>query len=328
MKTSKAQLHRLIRLVGELKQNRYPNCSSFAKKLREADIDENLNLSCTPKTIQRDVKLLKEEYSAPIGYDSEHNGYYLKHHGWNFEAPLFSENDMVSLLIGAKLAEDITPDPLKSQIGESIAELLTTNNPDFLDTANIDSIIAATGLDVKINTKVFKVVFRCWKLHKTIEITHKTANGEISKRRIDPHVLSYYNKAWYVKAYCHSREDTRVFALHRIIEAEPIDTEFEFDKQMLDGVKGAPFKFEEIKNVKLWCSSKIAGYVMEKALADNKQLISKNADGSLVLTYPYISKLDLIKWVLSEGGNIEIIEPKELRKDLKIKAEKMAKIHQ
>jgi len=172
MNTSKAQLHRLIRLVGELKQNRYPNCTSFAKKLREADIDENLNLSCSAKTIQRDIKLLKEEHNAPIEYDSEHKGYYLKHHGWNFSAPLLNEDFLLSSILGAKVAEDIIPEPLKSQIREAVDAELSVNNPDFLDTALIETFIIASGVKVVIDPKVFKTLFMGWQLRNSVKIKY------------------------------------------------------------------------------------------------------------------------------------------------------------
>ena len=59
MPVSKKQLVRLIRLVAQLKENRYPNCARFAEEMRQADLDENLNLACTPKTIFRDIQTLK-----------------------------------------------------------------------------------------------------------------------------------------------------------------------------------------------------------------------------------------------------------------------------
>ena len=59
MPVSKKQLVRLIRLVAQLKENRYPNCTKFSEEMRQADLDENMNLACTPKTIFRDIQPLK-----------------------------------------------------------------------------------------------------------------------------------------------------------------------------------------------------------------------------------------------------------------------------
>jgi len=45
MPVNKKQLQRLLRLVACLKENRYPNCTSFAQELCKADLTENRNLS-------------------------------------------------------------------------------------------------------------------------------------------------------------------------------------------------------------------------------------------------------------------------------------------
>ena len=73
----------MIRLIALLKANKYPNCTSFCKMLHNADIYENINISCTPKTIYRDIKSLKEDFNAPIEFDASLNGYFLTDQSWN-----------------------------------------------------------------------------------------------------------------------------------------------------------------------------------------------------------------------------------------------------
>ena len=321
---SKKQIQRLLRLIGELKENKYPNCSSFAGKLRNADIDENLNLSCTPKTIQRDIRLLKEEYNAPIDYDSERKGYYLKHHGWNFNAPVLDEEFLLSAILGAKTAESIIPEPIRSQIRSSIDNTLATNNPDFLDTALIDTFIVASGVKVSIDSNIFKTLFLAWQLRNSVKIKYVSHNEDISERMIDPYFLTFYNQAWYVKGYCGLKNDIRIFAIHRISDAELTDYTFETDQTTIKQFKvnHTPFEFEEVENVKIWCSKLISGYVIEQHKI-YKQDVSENEDGSIVVIIPNDVKLDIIKWVLSEGGEARILEPQWLWDEVKKRAEKI-----
>ena len=84
MPIAKKQLLRLFRLVELLKADRYPNCSSFSRKMRQADIEENLNIACTPKTVYRDIMTLKNDFNAPIEFDASRNGYFLTDLSWNF----------------------------------------------------------------------------------------------------------------------------------------------------------------------------------------------------------------------------------------------------
>ena len=84
MPVSKKQMLRIIRMVDLLKSNRYPNCSSFARLMRKVDVDENINIACTPKTVYRDILALKYDFGAPIEFDHSRNGYYLTDQSWGF----------------------------------------------------------------------------------------------------------------------------------------------------------------------------------------------------------------------------------------------------
>ena len=84
MPTNKKQLLRMVRLIALLRANKYPNCTSFCKMLQDADIYENINISCTTKTIYRDIKSLKEDFKAPIEFDASLNGYFLTDQSWKF----------------------------------------------------------------------------------------------------------------------------------------------------------------------------------------------------------------------------------------------------
>ena len=120
MPISKKQLIRFVRLVASLKENRYPNCSSFAAELRKADVNENINIACTPKTVARDIQVLKNDFGAPIKFSAAKNGYYLTKRSWNFSCPQFFEDTAVfSAVLGARVAEHIFPEPLKQDNGRT-----------------------------------------------------------------------------------------------------------------------------------------------------------------------------------------------------------------
>ena len=284
MNINKKQLYRLVKFVGELKENRYPNCKSFSDELQNSDIDDNVNIRCSAKTIQRDIRLLKEYFDAPIEFNAEINGFYLSNHGWDFNVPLYSEEELLASVLGAKFAQDLMPEPIKSEIRRAVDMQLSDNNPDFLDTATISTFIAASGVKVKINPVAFGKLFKAWQHHKSVKIRYKGHNDlKEAERQIDPYVITYYNSAWYVKAYCHLRNEVRVFAIHRISQVELLNTTFDVPTDILkDPIIRQPFEFDEVKNIEIWCSPEIAGYVLERSQA-YKQTYEMNEDGSVNL---------------------------------------------
>lgn len=315
------QIMRLIRIVGELKKNNYPTCSSLKEMFRKIDNNENIDIACSAKTVHRDINLLKEKFNAPIEFDFVKNGYYLKHHGWDFQCPVLPEKDIMSWVIGAKLASDFIPEPLRSQIISSIDRLLLSNNPDFLDTANINSL-TASNLVYKIDPDIFKTVFDGWMNRRSLKITYKTKNGVVSERTVDPHCLTFFDEAWYLISFCHQRNDIRNFAVHRIKKAELLDRTFEFDKKLIASAKKSLTSAGEPVSAEIRCSSEKTGFYKDYAKGQNYK-IKNNDDGSIIFSIPEIEKNHLIRFILSEGGSLKLLKPDNLKKEIKTAAEKI-----
>ena len=320
-------MRRLIMLASELKQNKYPNTKSFAEKLRNLDIDENQNISCAAKTIQRDFKILKEEYDAPIEYDSERRGYYLRHHGWSFQCPIFEEQEIVSAILGARVAEEIFPNPVKTEIRNSTDNLLTENNPEFLDRATIDALIIASGLKVNIDREIFQEVFEAWQTHRAMDIVYRSAAGVVTERTIEPHVLVYQDFSWFIKARCLMRDELRTFAVHRIKEAEITKYTFDVDGDIIRQVRaGQLFDYRKIRNIQIHCEAKLSPYVVEKTLHSH-QKIERHADGSFIVTIPEATEYDIISWVLSQAGFATLLAPKTIKSKISKIAREIACKH-
>ena len=316
MPINKKQIKRLVKFSSLLKQNKYPNATKFEKILRNADLYNNENIACSMKTIYRDIEILKTQYKAPIEFDAQYNGYYLKHHGWSLDFPVLQDEIMLASVLGAKLAQDLMPEPLKSKINDAVDQQLTSNNPDFLDSAFIDSLIAASGVKVEIDPKIFQTAFIAWQEHEALDIEYSTKDGDCSTRRIEPHVLTYYNAAWYIKGYCLKKKDIRVFALHRIVSAAGTGKYFEPDPLIIQAAKNRQiFTYKTIKNIEINCSAAIAGYINEQHQFYNEE-IKEQDDGSVTVYIAEAPEHEIVKWILSEGGNAKVIKPQKLAKKI------------
>ncbi|MBO5990045.1 MAG: WYL domain-containing protein, partial [Lentisphaeria bacterium] len=296
MPKQKAQMHRLMRIASLLKENRYPNSETLVKEFRRIAVEEELEIECGKKTILRDMKALEYEFGCPLAFDRARNGYYLKHHGWDFIAPaLLDENEMLAAVIGARIAEDICPAPLKNKIRNAVDYLLQNNNPDFLDTANMESLHILSGLYVSIDPGVFMTLFQGWQNNTCVKITYSDWQGELTERVIEPHTLVFYDNSWYTKAFCRSKKAPRTFALQRIKSAELTKSSFTPDKEIRSSVNQDDFLgFEKIQNVKLHAEN----YALDrlKALPLHSRQVIKS-DGTVEI--PAVSKEVLFPFILA-----------------------------
>ena len=315
---------RLLRTVAELKQNSYPNSKSLADRFRIADLEENLNISCSDRTVQRDIDVLKKDFSAPIQFDSVQNGYYLTNTDWEFSCPLLCENLISSSLLGARIAEDIAPQPLKGMIRDAIDMQLTTNTSDLLDTAFMQSLIIASGIKSAVDPTVFKGVFDGWRQQEAIRFIYRKPDGEESKKYFEPHLISFHKGNWYTKGLNLPEEEERVFAIQRIFEVELSGKTFDIDKSIVKKVQTEGlFNYPKIENIKLLCDASIGFYLHEHK--DMKKFkIQVREDGKLLVELAPAIEHDVIRWVLGEAGKIRVLEPKSFRNKVAEAGQKIA----
>lgn len=328
MPLSKKQLVRLVRLVAQLKENRYPNCARFAEEMRQADLEENLNVACTPKTIFRDIQTLKQDFDAPIAFDRARNGYYLKHHGWNFACPqIFDDSEMIAAVLGARVAEHIFPAPMKKQIRDAVDYLLTYNNPDFLDTAQVDSLVVIPSNRTKIDAKVFMPLFGAWQRHEICHIEYVDSRGKSSSRDFEPHALVFFDGVWYAKGFCHARKGKRTLVLSRMKSVVSTGKHFRPDSEIVKTAnEEGIFDPEMVSNVVVECDEYLANIIHTRPLHPEQE-IERITGGGCRISVAEMSKYRLITWIMHQCGRATVISPLSVRNEISSFATKIAQSH-
>ena len=320
MRGNKYSISRLKRLLAMLKENRYPNSETLVKEFRRIAVEEELEIDCGKKTILRDMKVLEHEFGCPLAFDRARNGYYLKHHGWDFIAPaLLDENEMLAAVIGARIAEEIFPSPLKNKIRNAVDYLLQNNNPDFLDTANMESLSILSGLYANIEPEIFQTLFQGWQTNHCVKIAYADWQGEVTERTIEPHTLVFFNNSWYTKAFCCLKNQPRTFALRRIKKAVLLNSDFEPDKAIISSVTPDNFfNFRKIENVRLQAKNYSLDRLKSVPLHSGQVI---RDDG--VVEIPAVSREVLFPFILSQEGNVKLLEPVSLQAEFKAHLQKM-----
>lgn len=328
MPIGKKQLQRLIRLVAQLKENRYPNCTSFAEEMRKADIEENLNLSCTTKTIFRDIQLLKDEFAAPISFDKSRNGYYLTRRNWNFSCPqIYDDSEMLAAVLGARIAEHIFPAPMRERIRAAVDYLLAHNNPDFLDTTQMDSLVIIPANRTRIDAAIFMPLFYAWQSHEICRIEYTSSKGEATTRDFEPHALVFFEGVWYAKGFCHARNGMRTLVLSRMKSVVPLGKHFKPDPKIIKTAnEEGIFDPEKVTDVVVKCDEYLTNIIHTRPLHP-EQRIKRLPDGGCRISVSEMSKYRLITWVMHQCGRATVITPSTITEEIAILAKKITDNH-
>lgn len=315
------QLKRLVRIVELLREERFPNSKRIVAELEKSvtgDLNELDNLRCSEKTAKRDIKLLKEEFHCPLAFDRANNGYYLTDRDWNFFYPaILDETEMLAMFLGLRLAEQIIPDPLKSEIQGAVEYLLSTNNPELRDRSFVRQLSLHSMHAAAIKPEIFMPTFQAWQKHRLLKIVYRDRDRENTERIVEPHALVYYENTWYIKTFCHLRNLVRTFMLHRIEAAEMLSETFKPNPEIYEAARPGNFlQFKKIPNIKIRFHRSIHDSLYAKPLHKDQIIDFDETSEYLMLHLPECFEEVVLPWVLSQMGKAEIEEPKTLRDQL------------
>jgi len=151
---------------------------------------------------------------------------------------------------------------------------------------------------------------------KRIKISYYTMERhEMTKRVIDPYGLIYKKNTWYLVAYCHWRNEIKMFRVDRIKELEKTAQSFEIPKDFsLGEYMGDAWQVVRGKSqlVKLCFSPSVAERILENKW-HNTQILELLKDGSVVMKIRVSGLSEILSWVLGFGKDVEVLEPKELK---------------
>jgi len=137
---------------------------------------------------------------------------------------------------------------------------------------------------------------------------------------LHPHFLKEFRNRWFVIGLRDEREKPQIFALDRIQTFE-VDgkTSFRWDQNLdaewlNDTIGVSKTSGQQKLLVKFRVSKDQAPYVLTKPFHHSQQLIEQPEDGSSIFTIEVIHNLELEREFLGFGQDIEVLEPRLLRK--------------
>ena len=264
-----------------------------------------------------------------MAYDRKNKGYYLKHHGWDFNCPAdLSESALLALIIGAKIAEDVIPEPLKGRIKIAVDEILKGNNPDFLDTTLINSLLVFAESGATDISAIFPVVFEAWQQHRYLKILYDDKQGNPpTERIIAPHVLFLYDKEWRLKAYCTLRSAPRTFVISRIVDIKILDETFEPDMKIIKSVsRDNIVSYKPVFNVKIRLFGSARKFA-EANLMHTRQTLQKEPNrDSWIFSIPAVPAEIIVPWILSQGGDAVPLSPQSIVEAVQEKLDRLSKM--
>ncbi len=141
---------------------------------------------------------------------------------------------------------------------------------------------------------------------------YKPNEDEFTRRTVEPYALINGREGWYVAAFDPNRDDVRHFRLDRIREAQVLDETFERRPEVdpAADVAGWPRTGElpASRSARVWISPERARWERERRV-----IAEELEDGGLVAEIAFAGVDWLVREVLTEIGDLVVLEPADAR---------------
>ena len=152
-----------------------------------------------------------------------------------------------------------------------------------------------------------------------ISFSYNSSKAEKINRKVKPIRLLFKEQDWYLYGFCLLRNDFRYFKLSRIKDLEVLAINYEDNFENV--VLKKELKYENIVNIKLKFDKSVAFRVYDEF----NEAIVEDEKANLYVEIKIPNNYKLYNYIFSFGANVEILEPKEIRNQLKNMINKIAK---
>lgn len=263
--------------------------------------DDTLNIGFSKRTLQRDIREIRNIFGVDIEYSTKNRGYFISQdemENMNFQR-MIEAFDMFNSL---NLAQDLTP-----------FIHLEKRRPQ--GTENLYGILHA------IKNK-FQIKFSYQKFWEE----------EISHRTTEPYALKEFKNRWYVLAKDNKDGSIKSFALDRLTNLEITNRTFDLPKTY-NIEESYRYCFgiispndEEPQEIILSFDPVQGKYIKSLPLHETQEVLFDNED-ELQIKLKLCITHDLIMELLSFGDNMKVVKPKALIAEIKTAHQKAFKLY-
>ena len=288
-----------------------------AKKIAEFfDISE--------RTVYRDLNTLSSAHFPLSSTTDKGGGYFIEKD--YFLPPLhFTCEEAASILIACKFFRSQKGFPYHKNIQIAMAKIegiLETENKQYMQ--KIDkkiSVFLSKFKDYQQYNTIFQDINKAIMEKRQIKITYYSISSDkITKRNLDPIHLMFRGGFWYLIAFCHFRNEIKMFRIDRIKDLQLTDKIFQVPKEFslasYMGKSWQVFRGEgEIYQVEIKIFSPASRWVKEEKRHPTQKIIALEK-GDILFTAEVCSLSEIKRWILQLGSCAEVIAPEELKKEV------------
>ena len=242
----------------------------------------------------------------------------------------FSATELMALLLSRALLKPLDGTEIAESLNSALTKAAAALPPQGHEYVRSMEQVFSVGIGPHKNYREHKqtinVISQAIDKRRTVQMRYYSASRDSTGRReVDPYHLWYAAGGLYLIAYCHLRQDVRLFAIERIRSLAATDHPYqmplgfnvqEYVQDALNVMRGRRI------DVELLFSKKAAAWVKDKSWHPSQET-KLLKDGRLKMILKVADNEELLGWILSFGSQVKVIGPDDLGKKVTDEAQKI-----
>lgn len=292
-------------------------------------------LEVTPRTIERDLEMLRHELGADLVYNKEKGIYSYAGKPFVLPAQWLNEREIAILLIAERALRIYTSTAFDSEIHPTFNKLLDPIRHDKKSLDYIRDLCNSVYFHRPVEPlrdmrQEFSVVLDAIMQRRRLSATYTSARKRDTAecREIDPYALINNGGEWYVVGKCLQSRTEKTFVLSQMNDLKILDHFFmipqEWNSTQYFEHSFGRMHGEKPERVELEITPPASSWI-GRSKWHSSQKIQNKKDGLIVLSMTCPVTDSLVRWVLQMGECVTIIKPHFLKEQVVAKAKAILK---
>lgn len=312
-------LGRMWRILGLLREGKYPNCTTIAAELE-----------VSTKTVLRDLDCMRDRMELPIEYDGRRHGYYLTRPVEGFPTVPVTAKELFSVCVAHKAIEHYRGTPLEQPLELAFKKFAgQLDDAERFTLESLDEVLSFRPFAPEdADLKLFELVTRAVTERRALRFEYrKPGESRAEGRVVHPYHLMEFEKRWYLLAHDAGRGEIRKFVLGRMRGATVTEERFtapagfdpkEYFRKSL-GVMTGSGDYQVVIEMDGWLTDVLRGRRWHPS-----QVWTELPGGGSQLRLRLGCLEEIQQYVLSWGAHASVVEPRELRERVGATAQEVA----
>jgi len=284
-------------------------------------------------TIEKDLFAMRMEMDAPIKYSKRNEGYYYSNPDFSIQEIPLSEDDIQSIKFAASTLAQFKNAEIFKQFGFALDKILDRAAASNVDTfQNKEEVVQFEKGTVESGNEFLPLLLKAIKKGTIVYFDYASFISGVKKRRkVTPLLLKEYRNRWYLISYDVVKADIITYGLDRMENLELTKEKGEQPKRFDPDIffkhsMGITTSHQQPEKV-LFRANPIASKYINSQPFHSSQKVNKETNSETFFELYVLISEELIRAFLSYGGEVEVIEPKELRNELKSRIQLMYELY-